>query len=225
MSYRGVVAEYAESLDELTLAAVGDANALLDEIASADPVVVRERLIAATPSVLGPYVETAGALSAVMFEDAYRDALGATYAARSFATLPAGLVSGMSRYAVGPLFGQSTAEPLSLLGGAWQKAIAGAGRATTVGNARQPHSSKVGWARAPRAGCCAFCAVLASRGAIYKDSITAGREAYEYHDFCRCVATAAFEGAELPYDLSMYEQMYEDSPYGIDAFREFHGLK
>jgi hypothetical protein len=51
-----------------------------------------------------------------------------------------------------------------------------------------------GWARITDADPCKFCAMLATRGAVYKTSRTAGDETNRYHDGCACSVVAVFNG-------------------------------
>lgn len=50
-------------------------------------------------------------------------------------------------------------------------------------------SEAVGWMRVTAANPCAFCALLASRGAAYKSAASAG---FKAHGHCRCTAQAVF---------------------------------
>jgi hypothetical protein len=50
-------------------------------------------------------------------------------------------------------------------------------------------SEAVGWIRVTAANPCAFCAMLASRGAIYRSKASAG---FEAHGLCRCKPQAVF---------------------------------
>jgi hypothetical protein len=53
-----------------------------------------------------------------------------------------------------------------------------------------PHA--LGWERIISAGACGFCAMLASRGAVYKERSVQFRA----HDHCTCTAQVIFEGQE-----------------------------
>ncbi|WP_030143880.1 hypothetical protein [Mycetocola saprophilus] len=167
------VARFRAATDALSLAATGEAVALFREVAQPNPVAVRKALIKGLPAVLQPYITASGELSAVWYEDLRREAVGAGFYAEPIDTLADGLVSGIARHAVSPLFGQGNATVASLLAGSVQKAVAGAGRSTIDSNVRRDRV-KVAYARVPQAGCCAFCAMLASRGAVYGSERSAG---------------------------------------------------
>jgi hypothetical protein len=190
------VAEFRTALDDLSTLAIRDSKAVLLELSAEDPVAVRNGLIATLPEVVGPYLSAAGDLAATWYEDLRSAAVGGQFYATSDAAVNAAQISALSRYAVKPLFGQSQSSVLSLLGGGVQKLVAGASRDTIDANVlRDP--VRVGYARIPRPGCCAFCGLLASRGAIYRSSGSAGGAlGKKYHNFCRCVTTPVFQGGD-----------------------------
>lgn len=69
-----------------------------------------------------------------------------------------------------------------------------------------------GWARVTGGTPCAFCAVLASRGAAYSED-TAG---FQAHDHCTCEAEPQFEGSELPPDSQRFKDLYNEVASGSD---------
>jgi hypothetical protein len=60
----------------------------------------------------------------------------------------------------------------------------------TITNAVRTDPVADGWERVIEPGACGFCAMLASRGAVYKESTVNFRA----HDHCHCVARAVFAG-------------------------------
>ena len=76
----------------------------------------------------------------------------------------------------------------SLRGAATRMVMMG-GRDTVTQSAQQDPMAK-GWERVIEPGACSFCAMLASRGAVYK-SATAD---FRAHDHCHCVARPVFAG-------------------------------
>ncbi|CAB1024225.1 hypothetical protein FRC0522_02096 [Corynebacterium diphtheriae] len=67
-------------------------------------------------------------------------------------------------------------------------------RDTVVLNVQKDHTA---YARVPEPGACAFCLMLASRGAVYKKS-TVGM-VNKYHDHCRCLGIEVKrDGSDLP---------------------------
>ncbi|MFF7329648.1 hypothetical protein [Streptomyces sp. NPDC008150] len=81
--------------------------------------------------------------------------------------------------------------------------VLNAGR-STVTDAVQQDRGAVGYARAAALGCCPFCALMSSRGAVYKDRGTVGGDANDqfigndsvikYHNYCRCQPIPVFRG-------------------------------
>lgn len=109
---------------------------------------------------------------------------------------------------------------LALEGGrqAMQRSIAADERAT-------------GWARVTDDDPCAWCAMLASRGPVYKSAKTAGdprRGGNRYHDHCGCQAWPAFTNDE-PF-IGVAEKLYDDwlrttrgrgGQHAVNAFRRW----
>lgn len=112
-----------------------------------------------------------------------------------------------------------------------QRLIMQPARDTVVESAeRDPAGAR--WARVPTGtGTCAFCLVMASRGALYTSRAAAsqvvGRRGRprgsrglgdRYHDDCNCVATPLWPGSDYPdgYDPDALYQQYRDA---ADAVR------
>ncbi|MDX3549499.1 hypothetical protein PV724_44295 [Streptomyces europaeiscabiei] len=119
-----------------------------------------------------------------------------------------------------------TTQYLALEGGrqVMQRSIAADDRAT-------------GWSRVTDADPCAWCAMLASRGPVYKSARTAGRDQnarfegdgeFKYHDHCACQAWPAFTHDE-PF-IGIAEKLYDDwlretrgrgGKHAVNAFRRW----
>lgn len=90
----------------------------------------------------------------------------------------------------------------------------------------------LGFIRVTDADPCAFCAMLASRGPVYKSRESAGtrrvageNELHRYHDHCACQVEAVYStDAEWPGRGREFEQLWNDSAKGkkdaLKAFRE-----
>jgi hypothetical protein len=83
----------------------------------------------------------------------------------------------------------------------------------------------LGWARSASAKACAFCAMLASRGPVYKDDST-GSAGFQAHDGCGCTPEPVFSrDAEWPAGSRQYRDLWneltdgESGPDAINAFR------
>ncbi|MGW3321139.1 VG15 protein [Streptomyces virginiae] len=115
-----------------------------------------------------------------------------------------------------------------------QKLVADQGRATTR-QAVDRDREAVAYARAAALGGCAFCKLMASRGAVYKNARTAGRDANEkftgdasvvkFHDNCHCVIVPVFRGQqfELSAHAAEWDRIYREfaAPYPGDQLRRF----
>lgn len=88
-----------------------------------------------------------------------------------------------------------------------------------------------GWSRVTDADPCAWCAMLASRGPVYKSAKTAGdprQGGNSYHDHCACQAWPAFTNDE-PF-IGVAERLYDDwlretrgrgGKHAVNAFRRW----
>lgn len=86
-----------------------------------------------------------------------------------------------------------------------QRAVQGYGRNTIknlVGEEKESRRPYI--ARVPSPGACAFCRMLASRGAVYLDEATASWTnggTTQYHDHCNCQPAPTWNSDDLPYDV------------------------
>lgn len=225
MTTEAVVSAYGRGVNDITTLALRDVNELLAFVSDANPTIVRDSLVQLLPQVIEPYILASGELAATWYEDLRASAVAGTFYATSSGELNQARVRALVGYAVKPLFGQSSSTVLTLMGGGVQRMVSGAGRDTISANIGRDRV-RVGFARIPRTGCCSFCAMLASRGAVYASeasaggvvgrgvdaSVTAGRVggqgrgvrargnraigSNDYHDFCNCVATPVFQGGD-----------------------------
>lgn len=106
-----------------------------------------------------------------------------------------------------------------------QRLVADQGR-QTLRQAVQQDRGAVGYARAAALGACAFCRLMASRGAIYKTADSAGREANElftgdasvvkFHNDCHCAIIPVFRGQrfELSPHAAEWDRIYREYAAG-----------
>lgn len=72
-----------------------------------------------------------------------------------------------------------------------------------------------GWARATSGSCCYFCAMLASRGAVYKSERTAG---FDPHDGCNCEPEPIYRRAQpLPPATQGFAEQWADATEGLSG--------
>src|ERR1044072_7320360 len=101
-----------------------------------------------------------------------------------------------------------------------QKLVADAGR-DTVREAVRRDRHATGWARTAALGACAFCKMLATRGAVYeKDTAD-----FRAHDGCHCGAVPIFRGQrfELSDKAKEWERLYREyaAPFSGDQLARF----
>ncbi|GAA0627297.1 hypothetical protein HPO96_36950 [Kribbella sandramycini] len=97
--------------------------------------------------------------------------------------------------------------------GAIFRHTANAGRGTIYGTAQRDRRA-IGYARITDGKPCYFCAMLASRGAVYKSEDSAGARgsAHRYHDGCGCTVQAIYSrDAEIPGDHAKYDALWRES--------------
>lgn len=181
-----------------------------------DPTVVRDSLLEFFPEIVTAYGDTAAVLGADWY-DLLRDVPASMASFESVMASPAPVVQAQAtaRWGLGPLF-QSDPDPasaLSHLEGALQRLVLQPGRDSVFQSARRD-PVRTGVARVPSgASTCAFCMLLASRGAVYADRQTAGGDGNRFHSDCDCVPIVVRSDADLPegYDLAAYERAYQES--------------
>lgn len=99
-----------------------------------------------------------------------------------------------------------------------------AGRSTLIDSLRRDDRA-VGWARAASGNACAFCAMVASRGPVYKSEDSAG---FESHNGCGCTAEPIYRSdAEWPAGSERYRELWDEATAGeadqLNAFRSALG--
>lgn len=161
---------------------------------------VREALETFFPALVSQYGDAAAALAADWFEGltGAKAVLGAPVAeARANASM---------RWALGSILNGSPEQALATLGVVLDKFVKEPGRDTIAASASE---AGIGYARVPfGAETCAFCLMLASRGAVYQSRESAGI-GHEFHGDCDCVVTPIRDDNDFPkgYDPdALYEQ-------------------
>lgn len=104
--------------------------------------------------------------------------------------------------------------------GAASSLVLDGGRQTILeGVAADPAQPR--WQRVPSGRACGFCAMLASRGAVYKSR---DRAAFKTHDHCSCTPEPAYAGSRLPEAAQRYRDHWKDATRGLsgtDALNAF----
>lgn len=184
-------------------------------------------------------VQTYGSTAALLAVDYYDELRGVAPSVGRFRSVMAESVNveqaqAKARWAIGPLFGAADpGQALSNLGLGLDHLVKQYGRDTVAKNAAKD-PSRAQWARVPGGrDTCAFCLLLASRGAVYGSSSAAG-EMNKYHGKCDCVPTPVWSSDDLPegYDPdALYDQYASVHSAGMTAkettaaLREAYDLK
>jgi hypothetical protein len=85
----------------------------------------------------------------------------------------------------------------------------------TIEQAVMRDPQALGWARVASANACAFCAMLASRGPVYKEESVD----FEAHDHCTCGSEPVYEGAEWPAGSKAYQDLWYENHGSYNDFR------
>lgn len=144
------------------------------------------------------------ALAAADFYDEVRDA--SDYLAELAPPAPPDQVNPSARWAVTPIFSESPDEVAALgrIQSVADRLVVNQGHDTVFrSGSRDPRDPL--YARVPVGKTCAWCRLLASRGAVYRSQATAMRSS---HDKCDCKLTPVFGGDSLPYDPEPYRDEY-----------------
>lgn len=96
-----------------------------------------------------------------------------------------------------------------------ERMVLDAGRQTIVDNVQRDRKAK-GWARITEPNPCAFCALLATRGAAYRSEQAAE---FKTHDHCRCHAEPVFSAYEPSAQVREWQGLYRSATRGV------HGMK
>lgn len=191
--------QYRTDLDIVVAQAQDDLAVLWAQAESAEQ--AREMLFDELPGLAAFYGSAAGTLAADWYDD-LRAEVGAAGAFTAIvAELPdAGRTNALAGWATTPAQdGTSTlATMLTKAQGGLQLVVAGQGRDTVTASSIADPQAR-GWQRSARgAGGCAFCSMLAARGAVYsRSSVDFGA-----HDHCKCVAVPVFDGS--PFTVKPY---------------------
>lgn len=141
---------------------------------SGDPARVRDELLKFFPDLLQAYGDTAAVLGADWY-DLLRDVPTSSRAFDAVMAAPAATdqAENAARWAIGPLFAEDPNGALSNLLGAAQRLVMQPGRDSVIASAALD-PVRTGVARVPSgATTCRFCVMLASRGPVYRSSVSA----------------------------------------------------
>ncbi len=185
-----------------------------------DPAKLSQLMQQTVPQLVAKYGDVAS--SAAM--EWYRNVSGHGYEPVMADPVEPDKVDASVRWAMGAAYddqedGESTDSGLagaqSRLGEVVDRNVRQAGRDTLVSNANRDRRAK-GWAIVPSGTACAYCVMLASRGATYTSEDTAEASV---HAHCSCEVVPDFGDGIDGYDPEKYYDMYESAAAqaGVDA--------
>lgn len=99
------------------------------------------------------------------------------------------------------------------VGGSAAGLVLGGGRETLL-DAISSDRQALGFQRVTSGNTCAFCAMVASQGVVFKDE--AGAD-FQAHDHCGCTAEPAFEGSDLLPQNAKFRQDWDDVTQGLSG--------
>lgn len=188
----------------VTSAAVNDAQVVATAaVRTGSPAGVRAALFAATPLIVGDYIDGSAALALDWYEE-IRDAArpphrftpvplavvndGDIAAAVAKATTPLHELELDPSKATDLLLRQATSDSFANLEQVIQKDVAGGFWDTIVGNSNSDPDAR-GWRRYAQSGACKFCVMLADRGAVFRQ----GTANFAAHGACHCTCGPSYD--------------------------------
>lgn len=179
------------------------------------PVEDAQRAKVAAQGIVTDVVAVYGPMAASVGADWYMESRVEARAPGRFTpklTVPMSLaqIAPNAGWAVSPLFGVADeTATIQRLAAVTQKLVANADRATIFTNARRD-PQQVRWYRGTSAKCCAFCAMSAGRGAVYRSQDSAD---FKPHNNCRCFPVPLWpsETHELPSYYDNFGSEYDEA--------------
>ncbi|WP_117198073.1 hypothetical protein [Nocardiopsis sp. TNDT3] len=136
-------------------------------------------------------------------------------------------VTGLTSYENGRRSGRSPDEALDVtivtVTGAAERLVAEGGRKAITESARSDREA-LGWFRLPGPAPCWWCAMLASRGAVYgsRESASTTEDGERYHDHCACEPWPVFSRTEeLPPEVQRWVDAWDASANTGDPIAAF----
>lgn len=237
-----MVRSYDLALDSLSSSALADLRALLDEVAGLSPERQQRVLFRAFPDLFNPYAALSSEVSASFYEEV-RDlsGVGGSFSAETLDGVEAERWGSLVGAGTQPRMLEQSAGNLmfQFLAGGLTSILSAVAADTIVGNARNERVT-VGFQRVPKPGCCGFCGMLASRGAVYGSEDAASKVVgrgvpvgegrgrgskgrgrgikprgsreigQDFHDHCKCRAVQVYEDT--------YVEMQADADKYFDSY-------
>lgn len=158
-------------------------------------------LLATVPDITAAYGDLAAVAAADLYDDLRAEfGPGTPFRTRVSAVAPPEQARAAVRWAVTPLWATDPrlTTVLSRLSGSTRRLTLQPARDTIRSQVRR---DRAGYAVVPSGTACDWCAMLASRGAVYVSEETASASVMadrDWHDNCRCVVTPIWSERDLP---------------------------
>lgn len=223
MATAAQVATLTRGFDDIELKIRADIRRVLPRLRTYSPEAARDAFLELAPMLTDRYGEAAAAIGAEYFEDV------TGMVARAAILTNEDQVIGSVRALAGDFWTPGREAAFQRMASSITRHTLQAGRSTIAES-----SARVGlvYARNPEPGACAWCIMLASRGAVYGSRKAAGArdEGNEFHDGCRCAQEPVKPGDELSYDSEALYRQYQQAidKHGGDpvaALRKEFGYK
>lgn len=203
MATRADVVRFQRAANNLAGLARRDLARVWRRLPTDSPVAVRGALLDLMPALVDTYGASAAAMAAEWYDD-LRAASGApgTHRAAVAGAIPPDQIVSRVRFGVAPLFDGDAAMTYRFLDGLTEELVKQQARDTVDLNTSTDPAGPL-YARVPTgAETCAFCLMLASRGAVYGSDrdATLRRDGQRYHSDCDCTPTPVWPGGALPDD-------------------------
>ncbi|WGH87086.1 hypothetical protein [Auritidibacter ignavus] len=242
-----VLGSYSSLRKVISDAAMDDLDSLMVSVLPESPRVQREALRDVMPDLGDRYVGATSMVAAEFFDElmSLQDVAKPVRADTLLVEDPNRWRSLVDWSAADYVFERLGADAVfSRLAGGLTKILTEAAADTMIGNAEQQRDNFYSAQRVPQPGCCAFCSMLASRGAVYTERSATGvvgrgtpigshrlakgirprgsrKLGEDFHDYCRCevVILTQDNQAEL---LAIQEQhlaAYENAAQNADEGR------
>lgn len=221
MASRDDVERCAQANRDVRALALRDLRAFF-AVLSSDSVDARDALERFVPLLVQQYGEIAATVAADFFDE-LREAAPVRESFRAVMAdpVPVEQAEASTRWAVAPLFAD-VPDRLATFGRLAQvvdRLSLQPGRDTIARSVvRDPANAR--WARVPVGKTCAFCLVLASRGAVYVSEESAGGHR-KFHGDCDCTPTPVWSDEDLPegYDPDALYEQYLDASESANSSR------
>lgn len=194
----------------LTTLMVADLEQVWESLDGAGVTDTRQALVGVLPDLTGVYASAVGLVAVEWYESLRRDSgVRSSFAAVTADPPGPRQLEEIVRWGVAPMapgdgFVGDRAAAFAHVAGSVERTVLDVDRQTQVVNARRD-PARPRFARDTAADACAWCAMLATRGAAYRSAESASAS----HDHCKCVPVPEFP--DNPYQPPDHYAAFEDA--------------